>query len=126
MPESGSIPKPKLHGWRRRRFWVGIGVLLVVAGTAVQYFLDPLAGPRLNAEIEALRRVGEPMSISVQGARLAAVMALQAGQPLLDFSYMDENKEAYFAAVQAGLDNYAPMAEIFRRVLQASKQNARG
>ena len=57
---------------------------------------------------------------------LAAVMALQAGQPLLDFSYMDENKEAYFAAVQAGLDNYAPMAEIFRRVLQASKQNARG
>jgi cell filamentation protein len=57
---------------------------------------------------------------------LAAVMALQAGQPLLDFSYMDENKEAYFAAVRAGLDDYAPMTEIFRQVLRVSQQRARG
>ena len=55
---------------------------------------------------------------------LATVMALQAGQPLLDFSYMDENKLAYFVAVQAGLDNYEPMKAMFRQVLHASQQNA--
>ena len=55
---------------------------------------------------------------------LATVMALQAGQPALDFSYMDENKEAYFTAIQSGLDDDVPMKEIFRRVLHASQQNA--
>ena len=55
---------------------------------------------------------------------LANIMALQAGQPLLDFSYMDENKQGYFLAIQAGLDNYEPMKEMFRRVLHASRQNA--
>ena len=54
---------------------------------------------------------------------LATVMALQAGQPLLDFSYMDVNKEAYFLAVREGLDNVEPMKEIFRQVLHASQQN---
>jgi cell filamentation protein len=33
---------------------------------------------------------------------LANVMALQAGQPLLDFTYLDEHKAGYFAAMQAG------------------------
>jgi hypothetical protein len=51
-------------------------------------------------------------------------MALQAGQPLLDFSYSDEHKKAYFAAIQAGLDNNEPMKEIFRQVLHVSQQNA--
>jgi len=51
-------------------------------------------------------------------------MALQAEQPLLDFSYMDNNKDEYFSAIQAGLDNEEPMKEMFRRVLLASQQNA--
>ncbi len=55
---------------------------------------------------------------------LANVMALQAGQPLLDFSYLDEHKAAYFVAVQAGLDNYVPMKEMFRQALRVSQQNA--
>jgi cell filamentation protein len=55
---------------------------------------------------------------------LSTVMALQAGQPILDFSYMDENKAEYFAAIQAGLDNAEPMKEIFRRVLHASQLSA--
>ena len=55
---------------------------------------------------------------------LANMMALQAGQPLLDFSYMDEHKQDYFTAIQAGLDNYEPMKEMFRRVLHASRQSA--
>jgi len=54
---------------------------------------------------------------------LAVVMALQAEQPLLDFSYMDNNKDEYFSAIQAGLDNEEPMKEMFRRVLLASQQN---
>jgi len=39
---------------------------------------------------------------------LSALMALQAGMPLLDFSLIaEEKKNEYFAAVQAGLDkNY--------------------
>ncbi len=54
---------------------------------------------------------------------LSTIMALQAGQPLLDYSYMDENKNEYYTAVQAGLDNYEPMKEIFKRVLHASQKN---
>ena len=50
-------------------------------------------------------------------------MALQAGQPLLDFSYMDNNKDLYFYAVQAGLDNEEPMKNVFRQVLRDSQQN---
>jgi len=55
---------------------------------------------------------------------IAIVMALQAGQPILDFTYFDENKNDYFTAIQAGLDNNAPMKEMFRQVLRASQQNA--
>jgi len=55
---------------------------------------------------------------------LANVMGLQAGQPLLDFTYLDEHKADYFSAIQAGLDNYEPMIQMFRRVLHASRQNA--
>ena len=57
---------------------------------------------------------------------LANIMALQAGQPMLDFSVMDEQKENYFSAVQAGLDNYEPMKSIFRQVLHETQQNAGG
>ena len=57
---------------------------------------------------------------------LAVVMALQAGQPLLDFSYMDNNKDRYFLAIQAGLDNDQPMKDMFRQVLRDSQQNVNG
>lgn len=57
---------------------------------------------------------------------LAVIMALQAGQPLLDFTYMDNNKELYFSAVQAGLDNIEPMKDVFRQVLHDSQQNVGG
>ena len=55
---------------------------------------------------------------------LTNVMALQAGQPVLDFSYMHTNREEYFSAIQAGLDNDEPMRDVFRRVLHASQQGA--
>jgi len=55
---------------------------------------------------------------------LANIMALQGEQPMLDFTYMDNNKIEYFTAIQAGLDNDEPMKEIFRRVLHASQTNA--
>ena len=46
-------------------------------------------------------------------------MALQAGLPLLDFSNIKgKEKEKYFAAVRAGLDqNYQFMQQIFDDVL---------
>lgn len=55
---------------------------------------------------------------------LANIMALQAGQPLLDFSVMDNKKQDYFTAIQAGLDDDRPMQKIFKQVLQLSQQNA--
>ena len=53
---------------------------------------------------------------------LAMIMALQAGRPILDFSWMDANKEQYFSAVQAGLDNPNPMKDVFRQVLLETKR----
>jgi cell filamentation protein len=55
---------------------------------------------------------------------LANIMALQADFPMLDFSYMDKDKEGYFLAVQAGLDNDKPMQAMFRQVLHDSQQSA--
>ncbi|GMR16111.1 MAG: hypothetical protein BMS9Abin31_0418 [Gammaproteobacteria bacterium] len=55
---------------------------------------------------------------------LANIMALQADFPMLDFSYMDKNKEDYFLAVQAGLDNDKPMQAVFKQVLHDSLLNA--
>lgn len=57
---------------------------------------------------------------------LANVMALQAGEPVLDFSYLDEHKNEYFTAIQAGLGNYEPMKLMFRQVLHVSRQNVGG
>ena len=54
---------------------------------------------------------------------LATIMTLQAGQPILDFTHMDENKNEYFAAIQTGLDNDEAMQEMFRQVLLESQQN---
>lgn len=53
---------------------------------------------------------------------LSTLMALQAGLPLLNFSGVKgRQREAYFAAVQAGMGrDYAPMVEVFRKVVAAS------
>ncbi len=51
---------------------------------------------------------------------LATVMALQAGWPLLDFTSWDNDKAAYFSAIQAGLDDYQPMIERVSRILRDS------
>lgn len=53
---------------------------------------------------------------------LSQLMALQAGLPLLNFSSIKgKQREAYFAAVRAGMGrDFAPMIEIFRKVVEAS------
>jgi len=53
---------------------------------------------------------------------LSQLMALQAGLPLLNFSVIKgKQREAYFAAVRAGMErDYAPMIEVFRKVVKAS------
>lgn len=57
---------------------------------------------------------------------LAAIMALQAGMPLLDFTYMTEHKDEYIAAIQAGHGgDYGPMKRIFAIILQSSQSEAR-
>ena len=50
---------------------------------------------------------------------LATLMAVQAGYPPLDFGGVrGKTKEAYFSAIQAGLDrNYEPMKGVFSEVL---------
>lgn len=55
---------------------------------------------------------------------LANVMALQAGWPELDFSAWDEKRGAYFAAIQAGMEDAGPMTEVVRQVLRESLQHA--
>lgn len=52
---------------------------------------------------------------------LASVMAMQAGYEELDFTTWDENRQDYFAAIHAGLDNYEPMEVMVRRVLSDSR-----
>lgn len=53
---------------------------------------------------------------------LSQLMALQAGLPLLNFSAIKgRQRENYFAAVRAGMGrNYAPMIEVFRKVVKTS------
>lgn len=53
---------------------------------------------------------------------LSTLMALQAGLPLLDFGRIaGEEREAYFAAVRAGLDrNYKPMERLFAEIIERS------
>lgn len=61
------------------------------------------------------------------GRLLATIMALQAGRPPLDFTYLAEHKDEYIQAIHAGLDNIEPMKDLFMRVLQQSAGlNGRG
>ena len=59
---------------------------------------------------------------------LAILMGLQAGLPPLNFSMIKGNrKQAYFDAVQAGMDmDYEPMKEIFRSVVRQTFAKAKG
>ncbi len=55
---------------------------------------------------------------------LANVMALQAGLPALDFSAWDAHRDAYFLAIQQGMDcNYEPMKKLVRQVLLDTEKN---
>ena len=53
---------------------------------------------------------------------LATLMGLQAGLPLLLFDAMEaEGREAYFAAIRAGMErNYHPMQAIFAKIIEQS------
>ena len=57
---------------------------------------------------------------------LAVLMALQAELPPLDFGGIrGQRKEAYFAAVRAGIDqNYKPMESIFEKVIRRTVRKA--
>jgi len=59
---------------------------------------------------------------------LANVMASQADLPLLDFSGLaGEQRERYFAAIRAGLDNnYEPMIGIFSDVIDRTRRISSG
>jgi hypothetical protein len=46
-------------------------------------------------------------------------MALLSGRPNLDFGPWDQDKPAYFAAIQSGLDDPGPMTELVRRALSS-------
>jgi cell filamentation protein len=58
---------------------------------------------------------------------LATVMAVQAGYPPLDFGGIrGKKKQAYFAAIQAGMDrNYETMKRIFSEVLGRTVSKSR-
>jgi cell filamentation protein len=53
---------------------------------------------------------------------LSTLMALQAGLPALDFGPIAGSaRNAYFAAIQAGMDrNYGPMEKLFARIIDRS------
>lgn len=53
---------------------------------------------------------------------LSSLMALQARLPLLDFGLIAGlKKEAYFAAIQAGMEkNYQPMESLFAEIIERS------
>jgi cell filamentation protein len=54
---------------------------------------------------------------------LATVMALQAGWPLPDFTAWDSDKDDYFSAIQAGLDDYQRLTVLVRQLLDDSAGN---
>lgn len=59
------------------------------------------------------------------GRLLADIMALQAGKPGLDFSSWDQDREAYFAAIQQGLgEEYGLMEAFVRQALQDAESDA--
>jgi cell filamentation protein len=57
---------------------------------------------------------------------LSTLMALQAGLPLLDFTVIaGKSKNAYIAAIQAGLDkHYEPMERLLREIIEQSRPSS--
>ena len=57
---------------------------------------------------------------------LSTLMALQAGLPLLDFSLIAGNsKNAYIAAIQAGLDKHSvPMERLLEEIIEQSRPSS--
>jgi cell filamentation protein len=56
---------------------------------------------------------------------LATVMALQAGAPLLDFTYLTENEAHYISAIHHGhAGDYGPMKRVYSEVLRVSRNVA--
>lgn len=57
---------------------------------------------------------------------LSTLMALQAGLPLLDFSVIaGRSKNAYIAAIQAGIDkHYAPMESLLVEIIEQSRPSS--
>ncbi len=56
---------------------------------------------------------------------LSTLMALQAGLPLLDFSILVGSKNAYIAAIQAGLNkNYVPMESLLGEIIEQSRSSS--
>jgi cell filamentation protein len=57
---------------------------------------------------------------------LSTLMALQAGLPLLDFTVIaGKSKNAYIAAIQAGLDKrYTPMERLFGEIIEQSRASS--
>ena len=57
---------------------------------------------------------------------LSTLMALQAGLPLLDFSVIaGKSKNAYIAAIQAGLDkHYVPMEALLGEIIEQSRPSS--
>ncbi len=52
---------------------------------------------------------------------LATIMTLQAGLPLLDFTWISENQDQYISAIHQGHGgDYEAMRRVFSKVLQAS------
>ena len=56
---------------------------------------------------------------------LATIMALQAGEPLMDFTYLAENEALYISAIHQGhAGDYEPMKRVFLEVLKVSRNAA--
>jgi hypothetical protein len=107
----------------RHPFQAGDDVLeAVMLAEATDYAIRHISAAHRFPRRARMPRIGNGRARLIHGrlARLlATLMALQAGLPLLDFSGIrGKKREAYFAAVQSGMDrNYAPMEKIFRAVI---------
>jgi len=110
---------PNLMNTFEKKF---LSVYMPCKGMAEEVLIDALAKVHIELILVHPFREGNGRLSRL----LANIMALQAGQPMLDFSVMDEKKAQYFLAIQAGLDNYEPMKAIFRQVLHETQKNAGG
>jgi len=64
-----------------------------------------------------------PSMVLQRGRMLASVMAMQAGYREIDFRSWDADKTAYFRAIHAGLDDYAPITNLVKCALLEAASN---